>query len=151
MVVLDTYSITNRDTGTLMAPYPGNNGLVYQSFTTPDDGVNYKLTTATAALMKGGGATFTCQAEIYAHTGVYGTSSAPTGAALATSAVLTESSVTTDYSDVNFTFSGANQIILTPNTHYVLAIKMLTGSYLSAGYDGSSPTHGGNAGLWTSA
>lgn len=156
MSTLDTYANANRNSGILFAAaYPANNSVIYQSFTTPNDGQNYKLTSATVMMEKMGSSTGTFQMEIYAHTGTYGTTSAPTGSALATSNEVADTAITLDsFADVTFTFSGANQIILTPNTHYVFAVKMLTASaaaYFAIGVDSSSPTHAGNAGTWTSA
>lgn len=70
-------------------------------------------------------------AKIYAHTGTYGTTSKPTGAALATSDNLTNlntiptysSGELTDFSLRTFTFSGVNNIVLTNGTNYCLSIE----------------------------
>jgi hypothetical protein len=152
MTVLDSYAFTNYSSDYSFAAYPADNGAFYQSFTTPNDGVSYKLTSLTLRTPKGVGATGTFQIEIYAHTGTYGTSSAPTGSALATSEVNDQDDISATTGENIFTFSGANQITLTPNTHYVFVVKCLTLSgTIGLELDSTTPTHAGNAGAWTSA
>jgi hypothetical protein len=153
MTVLDSYSVSNYSSDGSFAAYPSDNGAFYQSFTTPNDGVSYKLTSITLYMPKGTGATGTFQVEVYAHTGVYGTSSATTGSALATSEVNDQDDISSDSNAACvFTFTGANQITLTPNTHYVFVVKCLTLSgTIALSLDSTTPTHAGNAGSWTSA
>ena len=72
-------------------------------------------------------------AEIYAHTGTYGTNGKPTGLPLATSnGAYFESDFNFQGKWVNFTFSGSNQLQTMPNQHYFIVLK--TG-YV-AGYTG---------------
>lgn len=153
MTVLDSYDISNRNTYGGLSAYPANLGAYYMSYITLNDGQNYKLTSIAVPLAKQAGSVCTFQVEVYAHTGTYGTTSAPTGSALATSDVLSESDIGTGWAMISFPFSGAQQITLSPNTHYVLVVKCLTTNVYnpSIGIDSSSPTHAGNAGTWTSA
>lgn len=88
----------------------------------------------------------TAYVKIYAHSGTYGTSSVPTGAALATSDSF-DVSVIISSQPRTFTFSGSNQIILENGTHYVLSIEHTstdTTTQILVQMDSTSPTHDGN-------
>lgn len=90
----------------------------------------------------------TVYARIYAHSGTFGTSSEPTGVALAVSDGLDVSEISTNLSYVRFTFSGANKITLTNSTYYVVTLEW-TGNPTStdgiyARYNSSGATHPGN-------
>lgn len=95
--------------------------------------------------------------RVYAHSGVFGTSSIPTGAVLAVSEPLDVSTLTTSYVLTDFKFTGANQITLTNATNYVITVEYTTGTAgatLDVGTDTSAPTDPGNlstfsAGNWT--
>lgn len=99
-------------------------------------------------LKKFGAPTGTAVVELFDHSGTYGTSSVPTGAALATSATLDVSTLTTSMQLITFNFTGAERIPLTNTTQYVLTITYsggdCTNTRILAGHDDSSPTHGGN-------
>ena len=64
-------------------------------------------------------------AKVYAHSGTFGTSSVPTGAALATSDGVNMTDISASFGVLtpHFTFSGANQIVLTNGTPYVLTLE----------------------------
>lgn len=100
-------------------------------------------------LKKTGVPTGNVTAKIFAHAGTYGTSSVPTGAALATSANLDVSTLTGSYVLKTLSFTGANRIPLEANTRYVLLLDGLntftTVDCISAGGDTSTPSHPGNA------
>jgi len=160
VTTLDSYSESNRDDYYhLNALHPSSTSSISataQSFTTPATGT-YTLATASWFLKKVGSPTGSAYAKIYAHSGTYGTSSVPTGAALATSDAFDISTLTTTFSLVSFTFSGANQITLSTNTHYVVVFgEVVSGTLdgsneVQVGVDGSSPTHGGNCGQYSSS
>ena len=61
-----------------------------------------------------------CHARLYAMTGTFGTNGKPTGDVLATSDVVSLADVPAYISSVwtEFTFSGSNRIILSPETYY---------------------------------
>lgn len=115
-----------------------------QSFT-GDGGV---LNSAKFYLRKVGSPTGNGVAKIYAHTGTFGTSSLPTGAALATSNTFDVSTLTTSLALATFTFSGAEKITLTNTTKYVATFEYSNGdasNLIEAGFDSTSPSHGGNS------
>lgn len=127
-----------------------------QSFT----GVAANSSTASVWLKRIGSPTGPLYAKLYAHTGTYGTSSEPTGSALATSASVEASTISSGSSnEVIFTFSGVNRYTLTASTKYVLVLdssSATTGAsdYFELEADSSSPSHGGNyagkiSGTWT--
>ena len=98
-------------------------------------------------IKKWGSPTGNVYAKIYAHAGTYGTSSVPTGTALATSNPIDISSLSSDYQWVEFLFTGENQIELSASTYYVVTVEFSGGSSGNAlikELDASSPTHGGN-------
>ena len=100
-------------------------------------------------------ATGNLYAKIYAHTGTYGTSSLPTGPALATSNAVAISSIIdglVGFELVTFTFSGANQISLAANTKYVFVLQNTSTAIadtVTLGID-SSGSHSGNSGTYDS-
>ena len=86
-------------------------------------------------------------AQLFAHSGTYGSSSVPTGAALATSAIVACSGLSSAaFNLFTFTFSGANQYILQANTHYCIMIyRTATVDFVYMATDDVGPTHTGNA------
>lgn len=85
-----------------------------------------------------------CYAAIYAHSGTFGTSSVPTGSALATSNSVDMSTISSG-SLVSFTF--ATPYGTTNGTKYVVTLEFSSydsGNTLSVGVDFTSPTHSGN-------
>lgn len=115
------------------------------------------LDSAKFLLAKIGSPTGNLRVKIYAHSGTYGTSSVPTGAALATASEVldvTTLPATAGITWFTFNFVGAERIALTPGTHYCVAIEYDgtgTGSDTPlVGYDNSSATHGGNRSTFNS-
>jgi len=96
-------------------------------------------------LFRTGSTTGNAYAKIYAHSGTYGTSSIPTGTALATSDAFDTSTLPTSIALVRLTFSGANKITLTNSVAYVLTLEYTNdgSTYLRIGQD-SSGGHAGN-------
>ena len=105
--------------------YSGSFVGVSQSFT----GTGGTLSSASFALKKTGAPTGNAVVKLYAHSGVYGTSSIPTGAALATSDNINVANLTTSYVTTNIQFStAAQQYALVNATNYVLTIEYSGGS-----------------------
>lgn len=154
MAVIDSYTEDNvsaqwnlRD----VHPSAGDTSASGQSFT----GNGYLMTSVKFYLKKYGSPAGTMVAKLYAHSGTYGTSSLPTGAALATSAALTLQSLTTDYQLIEFTFTVP---YLTVNgTKYCVDVEIASATqissshYLIVGQDNTSvPAGAGNNFRWTS-
>ena len=139
--LVDSYSETNQNAyGNVWASYPGEG----QSFTA----IAGKLGSCKFYCKKNGSPTGNIWAELYAHAGTYGTSSVPTGSALATSNTIDISTLSTSYTLVKFSFTGANLYKLVNGTKYCIAVRYTGGdeyNSLYAGFDNTSPTHSGNA------
>lgn len=90
-----------------------------QSFT----GNGNKIISVKFNLKKFGSPTGNAVAKIYAHSGTFGSSSVPTGAALATSDNLDASTLGTNYAWATLTFSGANQFQTVNGTNYCISIE----------------------------
>lgn len=95
-------------------------------------------------------------ARLYAHSGTFGTSSVPTGSALASSAAVDGSTIgTSDFEWVTFTFTDGP--ILTDGTRYVIAVDVggTSSAVSSSRWEAAVGTgHGGNyasktSGTWT--
>jgi hypothetical protein len=142
---LDSYSEANNDTP--WAVLSAQTG-VGQSFHSGGGG---RLLSAKFYLSKNTGATGNAVAKIYAHSGTFGTSSVPTGSALAVSDNFDVSTLTTSLALTTLNFSGANQISLSPSTDYVLTIEYSGATQINVGADNSSPTHEGNGSQLTGA
>lgn len=71
--------------------------------------------------------------KIYAHSGTFGTSSVPTGSALATSGTIDASTFSLSYELKVFTFTGANKITLVNGTKYVVTLEFSGGLRLEVG------------------
>ncbi len=125
------------------AAYPN---AAAQSFT----GNGGVLTSARFLLKKIGAPTGSAVAKIYAHSGTYGTNSVPTGAPLATSALLNVSTLNTGYVLTDFEFSGIEKITLVDGTNYVVAVEYTGGdptNYVGPATDDTTASHSGNASL----
>jgi hypothetical protein len=145
------YDASNED-GTYSL-YTGADLKLGESFSVS---ISKVLSNAKFRLSKQGSPTGTICAKIYAHSGTYGTSSVPTGTALATSADVDVSGLTTSSSWVDFGFTDANAITLSASTNYCIALEFTSTSsnasnYVKVGIDNTSPTYLGNAfkGTWS--
>jgi len=139
--IVDFYSETNKSAATPL--FSGSGIGIGQSFT----GNSGILNNCKFYLFKAGSPTGNAVAKIYTHTGTFGTSSKPTGSALATSDVFDVSTLTGAYQLITFNFTGNDKIALTNGTHYVVTLEYDDGdggNYLAIGYDNTSPTHPGN-------
>jgi hypothetical protein len=123
IIVSPGNDINYSDTGTALnlSSDASHNQAVSQSFTAIN--VGKLLTSCKFLINKVGSPTGNMTASIYAHSGVFGTSSVPTGAALATSDVVSSASLSGSPTLTSFTFSGANQISLTDATNYVVVLS----------------------------
>lgn len=144
----DSYSESNQD-----AQQNAGSDTIQgrmQSFTS-NGGV---LDHARFYLKKTNSPTGNATAKIYAHSGTYGTSSVPTGAALATSDNFDVSTLTDSLALTTFSFSGGNRITLEAGTQYVVTFEYAGGTSTNLvlwGFDNSSPSHGGNQGSLSSS
>ena len=105
-------------------------------------------------LKKTGAPTGFAIAKVYAHSGSLGTTSVPTGTALANSVPFDVSTLTASYALTELKFIGSESITLTNATNYVVTIEYNGGSVgntLDVGRDGSSPTATGNSSTWDGA
>lgn len=132
----------------------GRLSAVGQSFTMLS--TDHKITSVKFYLKKYGSPTGNLVAVLYAHSGTYGTSSKPTGAALATSDPIAASTLTTNYVLYTFTFSGAQQVTMTANAKYCIDIEGSSATFdnsnwVYVGEDYTSPTHSGNIFIYDSA
>src|SRR5574343_703571 len=119
-VIIDSYSESNYNNA--LTFYSGYSiQKVGQSFHNTN-GCN--LLSAKFYCIKIGSPTGNIYANVYAHTGTYGSTGKPTGSALATSDAVDVSTLDTNpnWKLIEFTFSGANQIALSENTNYVVVI-----------------------------
>lgn len=153
---LSSYSESNQDS--LANLGDGTTTGVAQSFATPAATANTNsigcFASAKFYLKKVGSPTGNAVAKLYAHSGTFGSSSVPTGGALATSNNVDVSSLTGTLTLTNFVFSTWYQF--TAGTNYVIAIEYSGGdasNYVQVGYDASSPGHAGNkstlSGTWS--
>jgi hypothetical protein len=115
-----------------------------QSFTTGGAG---NLAVVSFNLRRNSTQTGTVCAKIYAHSGTFGTSSVPTGAALATSASIDISLISNaSFNQVNFQFNTGGMVALSGATNYVAVVE-LTSTGGSGGVTvqtDASPAHAGN-------
>lgn len=113
------------------------------------------LTRAFFKLKKTGSPTGNLTCKLYAHTGTFGSSGTPTGAALATSVNIDVSKLTTSYQVVEIGFN--TQYELAASTNYYVAVDYSGGdvsNYVQV-EGAASGTHAGNrasyAGSWTAS
>jgi hypothetical protein len=114
-----------------------------QSFKTPNDGCTYTLNSVKLWGRRwNGNETGNIRVDIYAHSGVFGTSSKPTGSILASTDNYDVTGLTTSYALFTLNFTGANKISLSANTAYVFVYKAIdiagTGKRIRIGKDTSS-------------
>jgi hypothetical protein len=148
--VLDSYSEANRDTYGIVRS--GATTKIGNSWT---NATQYTLDSAKFYLMKTGTPTGSGYAELYSHSGTYGTSSVG-DSLLATSDAFDVSTLGGSYTLETLSFSGAQRVTLSASTYYVIVFAFSGGSgsnYVRVGNDQSSPSHDGNMahydGSWT--
>lgn len=141
VTIVDSYSETNDAPGAYLY-VPGDVDILGQSFT--GNGTNiYSAKFYCANVPTTGGSLF---AEVYTHSGTFGSSSVGTGSPLATSDAFSASSLGS-LSLIELFFTGSNRINLTNGTKYVIALNGLSvtgGGAAETHRDTTSPTHPGN-------
>jgi len=139
--IIDSYAFSNFSANIYFYDTPDI--AIGQSFTASSNGT---LKSIVLKLRKTGLPTGNAVVRIYAHSGTFGTTSIPTGTALASSDNLDVSTLTTTETETTINFSGANQISLESGINYCFALEytndFLTSIAISA--DSTSPTHSGN-------
>lgn len=134
---------SNADTGSDFIVGDGTNTGQAQSF---QNGVNAMLLTkAVFNLKKTLAPTGTAVATLYAITGTFGTTSTPTGAALATSNTFDVTTLDTTYRPIVFKF--ATPYTMVASTNYCIALDYSSGNsgnYVNVQGLASSGTHAGN-------
>jgi len=106
-------------------------------------------------LKKVGSPTGTATAKVYAHTGTFGSTGTPTGAALATSDTFDVATLTTSYQSIEFYFSTAFEALA--STNYFVAIEYSGGdgsNYVDVqgAASGASPgNRAENTGTWAAS
>ena len=95
--------------------------MAAQTFTTPNDGNSYVLTSVYSNQIKknSGTPTGTNTAHLYATTGS-NPSTVPTGSALANSAAVNTSALPTTYGSATTTYSFSDGFVMSPNTTYAI-------------------------------
>jgi len=107
-----------------VTPYPGrwsNPSSIAQSFR--GGTVTLKLITARFWMRKSGNPSGMMRAVLYAHTGTYGDIASKPGTPLAYSESKDTSSITGSASWNEFTFLGLNQVMISANTPYFIALE----------------------------
>lgn len=138
----DEYPLSNEDT-TQGIGFSATQTATAQSFT----GLGGTLTRIRTKLGVIGSPTGNVLCTIRAHSGTYGTSSVPTGAALATSAPIDSATIASG-ATTQHDFEFPTGTVLANGTNYCAVFEFVTGdasNYVRVGADTSSPTHGGNA------
>lgn len=131
-VVSFTNDCYEASTATLDASYTISDGMEHwvngyyatlagQSFTSTGG----TLHSVKFYLNKAGSPNGTLVAKLYDETGAYGTSSVPSGVALATSLPVSTSAITTYKQLITFTFTGDDKVTLDNGNHYVVTIEYL--------------------------
>ena len=139
--LLDNYASANQDATTTFCG-AGRPIIEAQSFTTPNDGIQYTLTSCKFWLKNTTGAVGNVCAKLYSHAGVYGVSSVG-NAVLATSDNVDVTTIGIAFGWVVFTF--ADVYVMNANTNFVIAcVDVNCDLNLTIGWDGSTPAHSGN-------
>ena len=153
---IDSYAETEYDSDTSLAIVHPSDSAAYsctgQSFTMI--GTNRYLSSVKFYLSKTGSPTGVLRAILYAHTGTYGTSSVPTGTALATSDDFDTSTLTTSPTLITFTFPESQRYLMIANAYYCIMIQVTSGTVnngnnINVGRDHDSPSHSGNGSSYT--
>ena len=136
--VADSYSEANQTTATALS---GGMIAAGQSFTGTAD----KIYSCKFYLKKTDSPTGDAVAKLYAHSGVFGTSSVPTGSPLATSETYDVSSLTGAYQLITFKFPNGENYQMLNGTNYCIVLEYTpTGGSVNVGIDTTAPSHAGN-------
>lgn len=147
-IIIDHFSENSQSTQyTISQDTAEYSYISYQSFTA----VSGTLDKCKFYLRKVGNPTGTVRAKLYAHAGTYGSTSVPTGSALATSEPVSVSEITANFGLITFQFIGDNRYNLIEGTYYCIAVEYTNGdatNYIDTGADNRSNYlfHSGNFG-----
>ena len=123
-VLIDSYSEGNA-TGVgqinVLHPSAGGPSAMGQSFVM--GGVDHPIGSAIFYMTRFSGATGTVRVGLYAHTGTFGTTGTPTGAALAYSDSVDLATIPGVATLVTFNFTGVNQVNMVAGTHYFIVVE----------------------------
>lgn len=140
-ILIDSYSEANKDASFSMDSLDKIGGA--QTITA----IAATLDSCQFYLSKSGLPTGNATAKLYNITGTFGTTSKPTGAALATSDVFNVATLTSSFALTTLNFTGANRITLTNGTNYAITLEYSGGdgsNNVQVGQQVTSPTHAGN-------
>ena len=154
--LVDSNPTANAYETLIYARHPSNVGGIFsdvgQSFSTLSP--SYNITSVTFVGEKAGNPTGIAYAVLYAHGGVYGNSSVPTGPPLATSNGFDMSTFPNSWANITFTFNSSQQYTLQPNTHYCIDLQNPSSGTIDSsnlvywrtniGFASPDPTHSGN-------
>jgi len=145
VVTIDSYSESNRALGYICTE-AGHIEELGQTFSVSR---SCSLSRAKFFLRREGSVTGDVVVRIYNHTGTFGTSGLPSGAAIATSDAISIATIPTDYKLVEFKFTGENRVELSEGEKYCITVGYTGGSFanltgLVVGTDNTSPSHSGN-------
>ena len=150
--VIDSYTGGSNSSTDLSGPYPTvQYSAAYQSFKTPNKWL--KVTSAKFITYKSTGVSGTIQFAIFAHIGVLGeATSKPYGEPLALSEAVDANAQPFGDQQIELDFIGDQQIRLTPNTEYCVAI-IINGTHTNyyhtkSHYAIGGVTHQGTMGIW---
>ncbi len=138
--VIGSDNLADDDTDQIVGD--GTTDGIGQSFA----GVAGTLASVRVKLSKLGAPTGNITCFLYAHSGSFGSSSIPTGAALATSEVIDVATILVGRDEV-YTFTFQDEFLLVGGTNYVFTIEHTGGdgsNHLIVRYDASSPVPSGN-------
>jgi hypothetical protein len=142
----DSYESSNYTENYVINGAEDYDGAVGQSFT----GNGSIINSVQFYLAIQGSPTGNVLVKIYAHSGIFGTSSVPTGNVLSTSDGINISTIEETNQLITFKFIGVNKILLENGTKYVVVVEYTNtafddyDNYLMLGIDSSSLTHEGN-------
>jgi hypothetical protein len=150
--LIDSYNESNYNyTSYLMEHQPSDNSKISaegQSFAMLSS--DRMITSCKFYLYKWGSPTGMAHAVLYAHQGIYGTNSTPTGEALATSDDFDVSTLTLSIQLITFTFNSSQQYVMKANTYYCIAFENPWSGTVNVyncplmGFAWGSPTHSGS-------
>ena len=136
--IIDYYPTSNYNA--VSTYYYGSNTYGGQSFSCNG---KYELDSCKFYIRKYGLPAGNVYAQLYAHSGIYGSFSKPTGSPLAISGPLDISTLTETLTLKTFTFSGADRIQLTAGNKYVIVLNYSGTQSLAIGED-QTQSHSGN-------
>lgn len=123
MVLIDSYDDESPNSIlAIWAVHPSSSYAISGAGQTFTPTSPYKITSIKFRLQKTGDITGDLVAELYAHTGTFGTGGLPTGSVLATSDKVDVSILSSSHALVEFTFSGGEQYLMSANTAYCIML-----------------------------